>query len=59
MVDWQKVLNPAIEQLKQALAVVKTNEPINRKRGEKAQADLERENGKSYRAAIEYLKERK
>lgn len=49
-------LMPAIEQLRQAHSVVKTNEPINRKRGDVAQANLENANGQSYKAAMKVLR---
>lgn len=51
-------LVPAVEALKVDLDTVKTNEPINRKRGDTAQAELERATARSYEAAIKYLSER-
>lgn len=48
---------PAINQLKVSLDVMKTNEPINRREGKIAQADLERTNARSFRSAIKTLKD--
>lgn len=45
----------AIEALRVDLHTVKTNEPINRKEGNVGQANLERDNAKSYRMAIRTL----
>jgi len=47
---------PAIAELKNALYVVKTNEPINRKEGNVMQAELEKANAESYKAVIDLLK---
>lgn len=50
------LLGAAIDELSNSLYVVKTNEPINRKEGNKGQADLEKQNAKSFKAAIGVLK---
>lgn len=49
-------LQPAITALEIALGVVETNAPINESEGKQEQAELERRNAESYRAAIERLK---
>lgn len=49
-------LGPAREELKIALNVMRVNEPINRREGDIAQANLERENAKSYKYALDRLK---
>jgi hypothetical protein len=46
---------PAIAELKRDLETVETNEPINESEKDEGQADLERENAKSFRAAIKVL----
>ena len=46
---------PAIAELKISLDTMRTNEPINRREGQTAQADLEKENAASYKAAIKFL----
>jgi hypothetical protein len=45
----------AIEELKRDLDVVTTNAPINDKEGDKDQSELERENARSFKAAISLL----
>jgi hypothetical protein len=55
LVSHFKHLGPAIEALKIDLDTVVTNEPINRKRGDLPQANLEKRNAKSYRAAIDLI----
>ncbi len=47
---------PAINELNIALDTMKTNAPINEREGNKGQAKLERDNAKSYKAAIGLLK---
>ncbi len=47
---------PAIAQLETDLDVIERNEPGNRKRGNIAQANLERNHAVSFKAAIEKLK---
>lgn len=47
---------PAIAELKIALNTVTTNEPINRREGNRSQAALEREHAKSFREAIAKLR---
>lgn len=42
--------------LENALAIAENNEPINRKEGNVAQADLEASNAADYRQAIAILK---
>ena len=49
--DWE----PSIAQLRASLDNMRTNEPINRREGRKAQADLEKQNGASYNAVIKML----
>lgn len=51
-----QLLSPAIAELGRSLEVMKVNEPINRKEGNKAQAELEKDNATSYKAAIDRLK---
>lgn len=46
----------AIDQLEISLEFIETNEPINRHEGNVEQADLERDNAISFRAAIAKLK---
>jgi len=48
-------LRPAVDELKKALYIVTTNEPINRKDGNIKQADFELKNADSYRKAIKKL----
>jgi hypothetical protein len=48
-------VTPVIAELTNSLYVVKTNEPINRKRGDIKQADLEKYNAKSFEGAINWL----
>jgi hypothetical protein len=50
-------LAPAIAELENARHVVKTNEPINRREGNKTQADLERKHARSFTEAIRVLAE--
>lgn len=50
-------IRPAIDELKRSLNVMRTNEPINRREGNRPQADLEKENAKSFKGAIAILKE--
>lgn len=45
----------AIERLKISLAVVENNEPINRARGDIAQADLEAQEATAFRLALAEL----
>jgi hypothetical protein len=45
----------AVAELKTALDVVETNAPINAREGNKPQAQLERKNAQSFRAAITKL----
>jgi len=52
-----QLLSPAVAELSRSLEVMRVNEPINRKEGNKAQAELEKENATSYKAAIDRLKE--
>lgn len=47
----------AVEALNEALAVVETNEPINRAEGNVEQADLEKENAASFKEALKVLEE--
>lgn len=49
---------PAIVELETALDTMTTNEPINRREGNIAQADLERDNARSFRSAIRVLGKR-
>lgn len=49
------LFGPAISQLKNSLDVVTNNEPINRKEGDTQQANLEKTNARSFRAAIQHL----
>jgi hypothetical protein len=53
------LFSAAIAELKVSLDTMETNEPINRKEGNKAQADLEKENAADYRAAIRELRAKK
>lgn len=46
----------AIAELDNALYVARTNEPINRREGNKAQADAEIEHARSFKGAIAMLK---
>jgi hypothetical protein len=48
-------MKASINQLKLALEVCETNEPINRARGDEAQADLEAQNSADFRQAITVL----
>lgn len=50
-------LSPAIDQLKASYDVMRTNAPINEREGNRSQAELERNNAKSYREAIKMLKQ--
>lgn len=56
---WKKAIEgkfgPALNELNIALGTMKTNEPINRREGNLKQADLERNNAKSFEAAMKYL----
>lgn len=49
-------LRPAITELGVSLRTMNTNEPINRKEGDRKQAELEARNAKSYTSAIQILK---
>lgn len=53
--EWTKRIEPAVAQLKIALDIVKTNEPINRRGGNIGQANLERTNAASYMQGIKAL----
>lgn len=53
---WKHFIEPAVVELNIKLDTMRTNEPINRKEGNISQADLERENAKSYQTAIDILK---
>lgn len=48
-------MNAAIQELKMALDVAETNEPINRASGNTKQADLEAKNAEEFRKAIAIL----
>jgi len=48
-------MKASIDQLKIALEVCETNEPINRARGDESQADLEASNAADFRQAIAIL----
>ena len=48
---------PASIVLKNALDTMRTNAPINDREGNKAQAKLERSNARSYKEAIQMLKD--
>ncbi len=47
----------ALAELENALYIVETNIPVNEKRGDLDQANLERDCAVSFRAAIKQLKE--
>lgn len=49
-------LLPAMESLRISRNIMRTNEPINRREGNIAQANLERSNAKSYQAAMGILR---
>ena len=49
-------LKPAHAELKMAQNMVRTNEPFNRRIGNIKQANLERENGKSFKDAMAILR---
>jgi hypothetical protein len=53
---WKRFIEPAVVELEIKLDVMKTNEPINRKEGKVAQANLEKANAKSFEKAIGILK---
>lgn len=55
---WTDDMAPAIAQLKVDMDFVKQSEPFKRKRGDKAQAELQSKEIKSYEAAIKYLRQR-
>lgn len=49
----------AVSQLLVNLDTMKTNEPINRRAGKIKQADAERQNAKSFEAAIKMLSQKR
>lgn len=56
MKDFSKTdFSPAVNELAMSLNTVKTNEPINRKSGHIAQANLEKKTGASITRAIDAL----
>jgi hypothetical protein len=54
----QEAIKAAIAELDIAATTCETNEPISRSEGKTEQADLERNNARAYRGAIEILKRR-